>query len=257
MSIDPLHDPKSKVEWAKRNIANLEVAIRRFFDSNPLRQEEVIYPERGEVEYKVFLDRPLDIEIVGLMHNAVHDLRSALDYLACCEARRNGHSNVSQTYFPFGKTKDIFESPEVQRKVKKLSAEAITCINALKPYKGGNDLLYAIHELDLAEKHTKLLPVGIVTPAMGLNLSLPGAGQRGIPIRLMYPRWENLHEGMVLISGEIGTNPKGEFRLSLNVAFAEADGVKGQPVVVTLNQMASLVSDIIETFERNLFKSSA
>src|SRR3954447_19322714 len=38
-------------------------------------------------------------------------------------------------------------------------SEAVKAIDALKPYKGGNDLLWRIHELDIIDKHRHLFSV--------------------------------------------------------------------------------------------------
>lgn len=161
---DPLDGPKLKIEWAEQNIANLEREINEFFAANPWRQVRIPHPDGLKEDHKVILDRPISSHITMRAGNIIHDIRSSLDLLACCLARANGYTNVSGTYFPFGKTKEIFETPKVQRKIKKLPAAAARYIRRLKPYKGGCDFLHAIHELDIEQKHLRLISIGMANP---------------------------------------------------------------------------------------------
>ena len=87
----------------------------------------------------------------------LHNIRSPLDQiLSAVGELGKGADGVA---FPFGENGDIFERALAKQK-KLLPADAIDMIRALKPYKGGNDLLWAINELNRGDKHRpKLLPV--------------------------------------------------------------------------------------------------
>jgi hypothetical protein len=41
-----------------------------------------------------------------------------------------------------------------------MTQQAVAAIDALKPYKGGNDVLWQLHELNNVDKHRLILTVG-------------------------------------------------------------------------------------------------
>jgi hypothetical protein len=61
--------------------------------------------------------------------------------------------------FPIAKDLNAYESSKAG-KVKGMRPEAVKAIDALSPYKGGNDPLWRIHELDIIDKHRALFTVG-------------------------------------------------------------------------------------------------
>lgn len=93
----------------------------------------------------------------------VHTLRSALDSVACALALNHSGSEES-TYFPISKSKAVFDT-DGQRKIKLLSPADKTKIESLTPYKEANSTLYALHQLDLIDKHRRLaLHATVVKP---------------------------------------------------------------------------------------------
>lgn len=61
--------------------------------------------------------------------------------------------------FPISKDHVSYESDK-PRRVRGMRADAVKAIDELKPYKGGNDVLWRIHELDIIDKHRSILAVG-------------------------------------------------------------------------------------------------
>jgi hypothetical protein len=59
-------------------------------------------------------------------------------------------------------------------KVKGMNQTAIDKIEALKPYKGGNDALWKIHRLNITDKHQLLLAVGSIHSDIIVDLSDEG-----------------------------------------------------------------------------------
>lgn len=68
--------------------------------------------------------------------------------------RSSGQSDC----FPIPKDFPTYEA-ERGNKVNRLRPEAIAEIDALKPYKGGNEVLWKIHELDIIDKHKVILSI--------------------------------------------------------------------------------------------------
>lgn len=110
----------------------------------------------------------LSIDTVTIAGDVVHNLRSALDYLAqqlvfvgmeCAPVAPLSPAELRQIKFPIAETPEKYES-EKARKTKRMLPEAIEAIDRLKPYKGGNDALWRLHELDNIDKHRSLFTIG-------------------------------------------------------------------------------------------------
>ena len=111
----------------------------------------------------------LPIDAVTIAGDLVHNLRSALDHLArqlvlvgmeiAPPAIPFTEKDWRSIYFPIAETAKKYEA-EKTRKVKGMLLEAVETIDRLKPYKGGNDHLWRIHELDNIDKHRSLFTLG-------------------------------------------------------------------------------------------------
>ena len=174
----------------------------------------------------------------------INEMRAILDALACSLAKRNGFKNVSGTYFPTGKNKDIFEGKEVQHKIRKLSDQDKQTIATLKPYGGGNDMLYALHSSDIIRKHQRLIVLG-----GGVHSSRMGSKEGWI---LQGPKVDYINAGPRLPIDQpfarLATDYHIEFEHIATVTFSEPDAIKSKPVVATLNEFAGLVQTTLELF---------
>jgi hypothetical protein len=114
---------------------------------------EVVSPDVGWVIHgRMKCEIPASFRIrVG---RDVHTLRSALDSLACVLATRHSGSE-KHTYFPISASKAVFDA-DGEKKMKLLSDEDKDIIRGLEPFNGGNDTLFALHQLDIIDKHRRL-----------------------------------------------------------------------------------------------------
>ena len=72
-------------------------------------------------------------------------------------ARNNGESDEG-VYFPFSRTEEELPGMIARRKFDRCGKDAITLLKKLKPFKGGNLELRELHDLDIRDKHTSLIP---------------------------------------------------------------------------------------------------
>jgi hypothetical protein len=116
--------------------------------------------ERGritQIHTHIIIHNP-PMEIGTIVGDVVHNLRAALDLMAC-DLVRNGGGNPNNVYFPF-----CDKPEELARKLKdknfhRAGARAISLLEELKPYRGGNAALRAIHDMDVQDKHQTLIPI--------------------------------------------------------------------------------------------------
>lgn len=237
-----------KVERAEKHIQDFDIEIKAFNASDPY---EMVIEKDTDTGYLVIkvrrLKHPPD-NLTMIVCDAIHNLRSALDYLACDLALRNG-KDTKQVYFPFAKTEEIFNSDNVQKKMRKFSAEDQASICALEPYLGGKgELLFALHALNIVEKHIKIVPIGPTGSKLNVRPKMGPKMADKMRIYKLSP-FDDRDE-IPIVAFPPGANFEGHIEPSINLTFAEPQPVKGEPVGGTLQYFLKTVSSIIGSFER-------
>ncbi len=108
-------------------------------------------PELGQfnVSWKAITLKP-----GAIIGDAIHNLRAALDLMASELARRNGASD-KDVYFPFAASADDLDAAIKARCFHKAGPASVKLLKeSIHPYRGGNDTLCAVHDLDIQDKHT-------------------------------------------------------------------------------------------------------
>jgi hypothetical protein len=157
MASPKLEGARAKVERAKEHILDLKAKRIAFLGSDPYRTTPEFYPEPSATAY--FLDKytPIPETISLVAGDAIHSLRTALDYLVYAFVdRQPGDIENTHLYFPICKSGEAYvrESP---RKTEGIPNEIKQRIDAFHPYKGGNDSLWELHQLDIIDKHRLLV----------------------------------------------------------------------------------------------------
>lgn len=240
-----LEGPRLKVERANRHIDEFEIEIEAYRQTKPYTiAPNIDTAAPGEI-IKIDLPNAVPMNLSVIAGDVLHNLRSALDHLVSRLAERNGANSTRDVYFPFGRDSTGFES-SAKEKIKRLSTSAQTFIRDLKPYKGGNDLLWAIHALNIMDKHNLLVPVGST------------ATLRGVPVcdplyELMLPDFKAVKEGI----NEVPLRPMPVYdhkiEFTFDIAFGDVEPVKDQSVLATMHQFSDLVAKIIDLAEKRFF----
>ena len=186
--------------------------------------------------------------IVGAIGDAVHNLRSALDHFACALAlRRNPDADLERVAFPIRKDREAFDSVAKKGKINNLGSDAVSFIDRLKPYGGGDGVaaFWRVHRLDIVDKHRALLTTGIYT------LGVPS----GMPPPASYSdtnKWQALEENPVIARWPAG-DPENHAQYIFNVALNEPEIIPARvPVLGVLFEIKSLVEAVLYKAEREL-----
>ncbi|HIF9115501.1 TPA: hypothetical protein ACX6O9_000063 [Photobacterium damselae] len=105
-------------------------------------------------------------EAAVIIGDVVHNLRAAIDhiYWDCTSEFAKSDGERRNIQFPITSNKEAFDKsirPGLPVRVSELFADAL---GELKPYReNGNNLLCAIHDLDVMDKHKLLIPTGNFT----------------------------------------------------------------------------------------------
>lgn len=179
MTAADLTDVLEKLSWAEEEIYGLTESIAEYLASAPYTlKPQPAHNGRGQVYYfeaKEEVPPRISVKIGAI----IHVQRSALDNLAATLATRAGHPDARDVYFPITRSEAELHESQAQRKLRKLSQSDQDRIIAWKPYKGGNDLAYALHHLNLQDKHRRLVLLGN-GPAPGQPINFVGSGTLGL-----------------------------------------------------------------------------
>ena len=92
----------------------------------------------------------------AIVGDCIHNLRTALDLMASELARLNEKADKN-VYFPFAASEELFDDAIKSKNFHKCGNDSVELLKTFAPYKGGNEHLRAIHDLDIADKHTALI----------------------------------------------------------------------------------------------------
>ncbi len=167
---DPPPGPRAKIARAKKHLSDLADATAALLEEEAQPYSIVVeHKADGRVLYRVKDLVEIPAVIPCILGDFIHNLRSALDILVCDLARHNGCKDVSNHCFPIGRSAHAFKSRFGGLTEQSLSKSARKAIKALNPYKGGNDDLWALSQLDNIDKHSLLLTAVAANTAIDLS----------------------------------------------------------------------------------------
>ena len=196
------------------------------------------------VEQKETLPLAFQVE-AGAYINAI---RSSLDILAVTLANRHCRALVDAAYFPVAKSAAFFAAGQYKgaKFVRALPEKERAVIEFLRPYKGGNNLLYPLHNLDIVRKHQRLLGVE-VQPQMFI---VSGWGDTVNAFTPVARGWIRSGQDEIVI-GFVAKNAaeKSCIRLTTQVSLGEPAYLPYREVITTLYDFARMAKAIIQEFE--------
>ncbi len=229
---------QAAVDWAKSQFEILERRIEAWRDTGPYKVVPEFDPQRGKQALKIKVLKPLPPIVNAEVGAIINSLRTSLDLLTVALAQRNGHSAPMDVYFPISKCRVHFLNSGI-KKIKRLSDTDKSAIEHLEPYKGGNDYLFALHQLDIMRKHRRL--VAVYETLAGITLS-------GIGLNAEFPKpWVPLKHDAVLAWINPGV-PNYQLNLTPEVALSEGSLIPLKPLSAALRDFAGTVNGIIRVF---------
>jgi hypothetical protein len=174
----PLVGPRLKINRAEHHVAVLGELVTAYAARNPCRVVCHDGSERNKPDRHIWLvhiDEPPPADLRTTLGDIVHNLRSALDLMACDLVALN-KGNPKNVYFPIADASEQLDARIKDKHFDRASEEAISLLRKIGPYPGGEHHLRALHDLDIMDKHKRLIPVmsGAIMPnfAISGNISL-------------------------------------------------------------------------------------
>jgi hypothetical protein len=264
MASDRISGIRLKIERAEKHILDLGTELTAFLDSNPYEFGREFEAHVHRTAFRLVRYTPIPSRISLITGDAIHNLRSALDYLVWelikPEVRKLKPRQIS---FPIYESFEKYESSFPGKiKVMEMGQEAANAIAACKPYKSGNHTLWLLSELDNFDKHRLLVTVStyldkllvrldwsemqILAPEIPTEL-LGGPDQPPATFIVSGER-AGFKEGDVVFYAPGNRVDDEDFQLAVNVSLGEAEVPDSEPLLVTIQGMLNLVDNLVCDF---------
>lgn len=247
-----------KIDRAKVHAAALREAIREFFSALPYKVGVKHDPNTRKLIYFVTEAQVAPDSLALLAGDTIQNLATALDHLAyqlVCKDTGDAPPKSWRIYFPIGDDQAEYDKSK-GRKLEGASPKTIARIDAVRPYRGGNDALWRLSCLNNIEKHRLLFTVG--SQAAGIHLgqlmsrlvarSMPPDVAEGLAKMDVYlnpaDKGFPLQPGFELYIGQVDEvpDPKQQFRFQL--ALHEPGVAEGLPIIETIDELISTVDTV-------------
>ena len=264
---------RHKLQRAEKHLADLNAAIQRWGAAEQKTHPFVLdhQPQRKRMVIRHGKFAPDDPDWALIVGDIIHTLRSALDHIVCQLAILNGNdvSCCEATYFPICICKPEFKKAEKRLK-HLISAAAFARIEGLQPYHATDEgkrpasaFLWAIHHLDIIDKHRILLIVGKKFRTIDLRYSVNEGPFISVGVD---QSWRPMEDGTEVASIDMtplaaGAKPEDKMRMQGGGTEAQVFidetgcGCDGIEVVSAMSACIDRVSEIIEIFASEFFSS--
>lgn len=239
--IDHFESARRRIARAQTHIGDLGGRIKAYMTSEPYGL--VIEPSGDGIHeiHKLKAKEPFPGIFSDIATDAIFNLRSSLDHAAYTIAVKSGVTDskaLKHIYFPFA-SNDKALAGVIQSVCKGIRPELIALMTSFRPYQGGDDTLWAIHELANLSKHRSLATV--VFNIQGFDTEhMDGFTEVYRP-----PVWDRANNEIVLGMAPLKAHVKCKARLEYLVGIEDVQAVAAQPITALLNAMTGIVERII------------
>lgn len=259
-----------KLERARKHVKDLADEIAAFHASQPYRIVVENDDSNKRRVWRLRVSRTMPIEWSGIVGDAIHNARSALDLLAVALVQKGNPtlSSLDHVHFVIATTEQVFNR-RIREELKGASANALSLLRSLKPYKGGNDDLWLLHKLDQLDKHRAIIPVGAAHGSVGIihdfgkifpdlfkngekvpkpTISLKPA-DRQFPLRDGAILFADSSQGQAFFADD-------DIKFRFDVAFGDGQIVDGELLLPTIERLLGIVDHALTMFEAHILSSN-
>ncbi len=246
----PFGNAALKIERAKKHIADIEQRLLTANDAYELSMG--IHADTGKQFIYYGLSKESKYirgDLALMIGDAIHNLRCALDIIYRDTLKRLSPSGFdsTRTKFPVSDTKKHLETTLTKTaKVDATSPLFDFMVNRLRSYdanEGGDFYIWAIHRLDIHDKHQLLIPVLNILAIDGVELEqedrtidyLTIVLTSHLPYRKVVP---------------LGCKFKNYGQATFQVKFRDGIPAEGRDVIPTLKQFAQKTERVVRDLQR-------
>jgi len=273
--------PKShwiKIDRALEHIETLErsIAVWRDDDSYSTREErepDSTDPTLVRVALCMRVSEPFPVAWSAYIGDAIHCLRASLDHMAFT-LNSNGYakahngadlplSAAQESEFPIfgdtdrkgnaGKGADLF-AKAITRKLRFASPDAVKLIEAIQPYQRGKestlDPLWVIHELDIIDKHRKIVVSAASTTEIIIHKLVIAGPSRNIAIGKRGPFDDGDEIAAWTTTPELASHD--DLEAVFHEAFGKETPIPGWPLIKSLRELHECVREVARQLDPHM-----
>jgi hypothetical protein len=230
---------RHRLARARKHIRDLDRAMNLWVQKNPYAVITEPDPDGAHEQHKIKLKRPPPVLFNHITADALYNLRAALDHAAFAIARTQTDTGLDKVYFPICRNAKSFK--EAMKEGEHFFPPTIWAfIDALKPYRGGNELLWTLNKVCNINKHREVTEIGINPYSFRMEGHLPGGHMPPTP------QWDTIGNEMVIAITPRDPKVKCKVHLQFLIVFKKtAAATPNEDVLAFLEDAAGIVHRII------------
>lgn len=222
-----------KLDRASEHIIHCQAMIREYLAQRPYRLMRRRNPQTGEVTLYVKQDKPTPWKLGLVIGDAIHNIRASLDVCMfnIISKQTDNPLYLRAVQFPFAWRAQGLGDAINNRRAKLAGKNVVRQIEELKPYGGGNQILYDISELDVIDKHKKIVVIGSVASARLNDLLWPMTHAHGaVTVEFL----EGAELNMGVLEGPVSLQEECERQPAFSLCFPSGGPFMDTPVAEAL-----------------------
>lgn len=233
-------EARLKIDRANKHIADVQSVVGSLKDRY-ISIVETHQPTGGKMlTYECPDLARILIDLSLISGDAVHNLRTSLDYAWIVVITKLGLPTSRWNKFPFSETPEKLHDVLAQRKINTSSPALYErIVSDIKPYPGGNLYLWALHEMDIMDKHKLLIPVGNYTGVQDICVEDENGTHTG------FTTWDK--PGPVHIDFFPGVKIQNKGKLSVSIVFDQGTPLAGLAVAEELPVLSRATLGVLES----------
>lgn len=255
--VDELKSARAKLARARTVFAEFDQIAAPWRKARSYKRVITVEPATGEEVHKLVRITSIPEQLEQIAADVVGNLRAALDQAAYAVATA-ATSSGKFAQFPIAETFDDVEQMNLPKgKSRAIPAGIFQVMTSFKPYRGGNNLLWALHELSNCDKHRITREIKRSNNSRRLDLFVEdGSVRRGMTVPQPPLIWGSDQEELEIL--RIKTWGAARYRSSIAVAltFGDLDDLSWMPVEAVLTELAALVEQILDAIEAQAVRES-
>jgi hypothetical protein len=243
---DSFYSARARLERAEQKISELDTSIFKYrTEKPPAFICEPDPPNHRTKTYKFKFAAPFPDSWTHLPIEILEATRSALDQCAYAAAKLSGNTRLKRTQFPIADTLDDFNNLISGRKVCQDVPDVIVKVfRRFKPYKGGNDDLWALNKLRNST-HTQLIPLVV----LGGNIWIHHYGFLTDQLTGLNPVFDSVKRELPFARADIDENFEFTPNVTINIGFDKPEITGSHDAVTFLTAAVNEVEHVIKATE--------
>ncbi len=238
----PFYSARLKIERAKEHINDLRERGQLFADVHPHKLSLKTDSDTGNDVLTIVPAQSLPDELLLILGDALHNLRSALDHAWI----QTVITPSKHTKFPIHKTREGLVAAVNGLKENASKEVKGYIVNVVQPYEGGNGkILAGLNDLDIGDKHWLLIAHLQLTHISGLRAVDETGKNFTIDDWLIVPG----KTASAILEGHSKCKITHKGNPRTHVIFGEGSCLQGFYILPTLQSMTNIVIQIVNRLE--------